>query len=258
MVFPDSYHPLPARSNPQLPAVFKGIVLLTPGGDLVYAIDPSKTKQWHLQLCSTLQEWLGLSEPPHFLVPCYTATVDRWLNPNTQKIHIAAEAYPLVWRYRAFFSTLFALDPTVWQQVPWQEGACEPMVIATYRAQFPQLWENHELVVRLELPGLPLPEVKDAITDPGPSLSMTSGYFLRLFVAGLTPTTERTLQFLHEFLERSLRQPYTLKVIDIYQHPEQAEADQVAATPTLVRVWPQPVRRIVGEIDRVEKVLPIL
>ncbi|MFM7558989.1 MAG: circadian clock protein KaiB, partial [Cylindrospermopsis raciborskii] len=60
--------------KPSLPQVFKGIALFTPGGDLIYCIDPSKQKRWHLHLCGVLQQILNLSEPPHFLVPCYTAT----------------------------------------------------------------------------------------------------------------------------------------------------------------------------------------
>ena len=72
-------------SKPQL---FKGIALFTPGGDLIYCIDSSKQGRWHLNLCAALQEILDLPEPPHFLVPCYTATIDHWLNPQTQKVQV--------------------------------------------------------------------------------------------------------------------------------------------------------------------------
>jgi circadian clock protein KaiB len=58
-------------------------------------------------------------------------------------------------------------------------------------------------------------------------------------------------------LEQSLSHPYTLKVIDVSQHPEQAELDQVSATPTLVKVYPRPVRRIVGDLDNVDQLLRI-
>ncbi|BDI19748.1 hypothetical protein ANSO36C_55500 [Nostoc cf. commune SO-36] len=79
-----------------------------------------------------------------------------------------------------------------------------------------------------------------------------------MFVAGHSSTTERILKNLHELLERSLGHPYTLKVIDVLSHPEQAELNQVSATPTLVKVWPHPIRRIVGELDHVEKILQML
>jgi len=65
------------------------------------------------------------------------------------------------------------------------------------------------------------------------------------------------LQALHRVLEQSLSHPYTLKVIDVSQHPEQAELDQVSATPTLVKVYPRPVRRIVGDLENVDQLLRI-
>lgn len=84
------------------------------------------------------------------------------------------------------------------------------------------------------------------------------GYVLRLFVTGHNVNTERILQNLHHLLERSLVFPYSLKVIDVLTHPEQAEINQVSATPTLVKVWPHPIRRIVGKLDDVDKLLHIL
>jgi circadian clock protein KaiB len=62
---------------------------------------------------------------------------------------------------------------------------------------------------------------------------------LRLFVSGNSALTERTLQRLHQLLEKSLGPPYTLKVVDVFKHPEQAEADQISATPPLIKVWPK-------------------
>ena len=59
------------------PLAFKGIALFTPGGDVVYCIDPKKQNRWHVQLCGLLQYLLNLPELPHFLVPSYAATLDR-------------------------------------------------------------------------------------------------------------------------------------------------------------------------------------
>jgi circadian clock protein KaiB len=79
-----------------------------------------------------------------------------------------------------------------------------------------------------------------------------------LFVSGHNAATEQILKSLHQLLEHSLGHPYTLKVIDVFNHPDQAEANQISATPTLLRVWPLPVRRIVGDLNNFEKVLRIL
>lgn len=242
--------------KPTYPTLFKGIALFTPGGDLIYCIDPSKQGRWHLHLCATLQEILDLPEPPHFLVPCYTATIDHWLDPRTKKIQVFAEAYPTVMRHQAVLNAIFGTSELAWQPAPWAEGLCDRMVLATYRSTFPQLWEDHDLVVRLEL-SEPVPSYYQPVVS-AEQQSKTQGYVLRLFVAGHSAATERILQNLHELLEQYLGYPYTLKVIDVLTNPEQAEADQVSATPTLVKVWPQPIRRIAGDLDNVEKILQML
>ncbi len=239
------------------PHLFKGIALFTPGGDLIYCIDPSKQGRWHLHLCAALQEILDLPEPPHFLVPCYTATIDHWLDPRTQKVRVFAEAYPAIIRHQAVLNAIFGTGDLVWQAAPWQEGLCDRMVLATYRPSFPQLWEDHDLIVRLDL-AEPAPKHHHFAPKVERSPLKTQGYVLRLFVAGHSVATERILHNLHELLERSLGNPYTLKVIDVLTNPEQAEIDQVSATPTLVKVWPLPVRRIVGELEQIDKILQML
>jgi circadian clock protein KaiB len=240
-----------------LPRLFKGIALFTPGGDLIYCIDPNKQGRWHLHLCALLQEILDLPEPPHFLVPCYTATIDHWLDPRTQQIRTFAEAYPPVLKHQALLNAIFDTQGVEWQAAPWFDDSCDPIVLATYCSSFPQLWENHDLIVRYDASKTVVLS-DQPIAFPQQEQPRNQGYVLRLFVAGHSSSTERILQSLHELLEQSLHQPYTLKVIDVFTNPEQAEADQVSATPTLVKVWPQPMRRIVGELDNVEKLLQVL
>jgi circadian clock protein KaiB len=243
-----------STDQPELQS-FKGIALFTPGGDLVYGLDPDKQQHWHLQLCASLQELLDLPAPPHFLVPCYTATVDCWPLPQTHQIKTVAEAHRPVIRYQSLLNAIFGTPNLVWRVAPGSEQ-CEPMVLSTYYEQFPQLWDNHDIVVRVDrvVGSRPLRRLIQS-----PSLEQVeSGYVLRLFVSGYGPTTEEILKRLYALLENRLRSPYTLKVIDVLKHPEEAEANQVAATPTLVKVWPPPIRRIVGVLDHGEMVLRAL
>lgn len=243
------------RSPPlSIPQVFKGIALFTPGGDLIYCIDEQKQTRWHLHLCTALQETLGLSEPPHFLVPCYSATIDRWLDPNTQQLQTVAEACPFVLKYHALLNALFGTD-VVWQAVDRAKELCDPDLLIAYRQQFPQLWQDHDLVLRYEQA---IDRSSMAIEPAVPQGATPQGYVFRLFVSGQSVATERTLQHLHQMLENLLRQPYTLQVVDVHKHPDQAERDQVTATPTLLRAWPHPVRRIVGEFEDAHRILQIL
>ncbi len=243
-----------------VPDLFKGIALFTPGGDLVYCLDSSKQVHWHSQLCLVLQDLLKLPEPPHFLVPGYTATVDRWFCTREKRVKTVAEVYPAVRRYEPLLNVLFDTKDLIWSTADWQEEACNPIVIETYRSQFPQLWESHDLLVRLDERWEK--EIKSQFnpvdTQKKDKSEGNQGYILRLFVSGNNPTTKQTLKKIHHLLETRLTHPYTLKVIDIGKHPELAETHHVAATPTLVRVWPKPMRRIVGELSDLSRVLQII
>lgn len=248
---PSSQPVSPNLSSPD-PSLFKGIALFTPGGDLVYCIDLHKQTRWHLQLCLFLQELLGLAEPPHFLVPCFTATVDHWRDPRSQTLTTFAEIYPYVARHQALLNALFGSADLDWQPA---RHDCDPLVIAAYRQQFPQLWQTHDLVARLQ----PTQAAAHLLSPPLPAPDFSGqGYVMRLFVSGSNSATERILTALHQLLESELHQPYTLKVIDVRKHPELAEADQITATPTLIKLWPKPVQRIVGEIDDPLKLLQVI
>jgi circadian clock protein KaiB len=274
------FNALDTERSQSLPFLYKGLALLTPGGDLVYCIDANKQGHWHLQLCQALQNLLQLPEAPLFLVPCYTATLDRWLHPHTQQLQVSAEAYPQVWRYRHLLSALFATSVDHWQMIKTTNVICDPAVIHSYQLQFPQLWQNHNFLIRLDQ------LTPKALSDPGeslqsqpidtgsavqsinttpvsgtPSLLSTDtpqGYVLRLFVASHHTRTTGILENLHQLLDQELDVPYTLKVIDVSKHPERAEADQISATPTLVKIWPEPVKRLVGDQLTPDTVLQLL
>jgi circadian clock protein KaiB len=249
------------NSKSGIPLSFKGIALFTPGGDCIYGIDINKQDRWHLHLCVALQEFLNLPEPPHFLVPGYTATVDRWQDLHTQQVMVTAEAYPPVLRYQSLLNAIFDLGHKYWQPAPWNERWCDPLMLLSYRQQFPELWNCHNLVVQLGAPAFLAGQssnVEGLDSEAKFRQPLVRSYVFRLFVSGLSLVTERTLNQLHQSLEESLHQPYTLEVVDILQHPDKAEAAQISATPTLIRIWPEPLRRVVGEIKHVNQVLPLL
>jgi circadian clock protein KaiB len=219
------------------------LALVTPGGDLVYAIDPTKQRHWHAQLCAVLQQRLNLPASPLFLTPSHTATVDRWIDPQSQKLRVVAEAHSPVWRYRIFFQAIFDVPVHQWRLV--STTGDDGGIVNSYREQFPQLWQSHNWVIRVD--DHPLQDSEISLTAP--EERSPPGYVLHLFVAPHSRSTAQALEVLHQVLERALACPYTLKIIDVTQHPDQAEAAQVLATPTLVRVWPQPIQKLVGGLD---------
>lgn len=80
-------------------------------------------------------------------------------------------------------------------------------------------------------------------------------YILKLYVAGNTPNSTRALKTLNNILEQEFQGVYALKVIDVLKNPQLAEEDKILATPTLAKILPPPVRKIIGDLSDREKVL---
>ena len=80
-------------------------------------------------------------------------------------------------------------------------------------------------------------------------------YRLKLFITGQTPRSSLALANVRKICEEELKDAYELEVIDVLQHPEQAEAERIIATPTLSRSVPPPLRRVIGDLSEKEKVL---
>ncbi len=77
----------------------------------------------------------------------------------------------------------------------------------------------------------------------------TGKYVLRLYVAGATARSRAALLRVRNLCETELKGEYELHVIDIYQQPILARDGQIVATPTLVREFPRPVRRLIGNLS---------
>lgn len=80
-------------------------------------------------------------------------------------------------------------------------------------------------------------------------------YRLRLFVAGNSARSSQAIENLRRVCDEHLGDRVDLEVIDIYQQPALAARDQVVAAPTLVKLLPLPVRRIIGDLTATPRVL---
>jgi circadian clock protein KaiB len=78
-------------------------------------------------------------------------------------------------------------------------------------------------------------------------------YVLRLYVAGMTPRSMDAIRRVTSFLEENLPGRYDLEIIDIYQKPALVRGEQIVAVPTLIKKLPQPLRRLIGDMQDVEK-----
>ena len=83
-------------------------------------------------------------------------------------------------------------------------------------------------------------------------------YVLRLFVAGTTMRSQSAITNVRSICEQHLPNRFELEVIDVYTHPQQTRDLQIVATPTLVKLEPKPLRRIVGDLTNRDRVLTAL
>jgi circadian clock protein KaiB len=80
-------------------------------------------------------------------------------------------------------------------------------------------------------------------------------YSLRLFVTGTTPRSVRAIRNIRAICEDHLQGRYDLEVIDVYQHPERIQPEQIVVIPTLVKEQPLPLRKMIGDLSNTERVL---
>ena len=84
---------------------------------------------------------------------------------------------------------------------------------------------------------------------------MAVKYVLKLYVTGETPRSQAAVKNLNKILREAYKGTYALEVIDVIKWPKLAEEDKILATPTLIKILPPPVARIIGDLCDKEKVL---
>lgn len=80
-------------------------------------------------------------------------------------------------------------------------------------------------------------------------------YRLRLYVAGQSPKSIAAIANLKRICETHLPGRYEIEVVDLIKDPGRAKADQVVAIPTLVRRLPEPLKRVIGDLSKADRVL---
>jgi len=87
-------------------------------------------------------------------------------------------------------------------------------------------------------------------TPPAPARSVRAAgnYVLRLFVAGATARSRQAVLNVRELCTTELKNRCTFEVIDIYQQPALARENQIVVTPTLIKDFPRPMQRFVGNL----------
>jgi circadian clock protein KaiB len=98
-------------------------------------------------------------------------------------------------------------------------------------------------------------KLKPAASSKAKKSSPPDCWNLRLYVAGQTPRSITAFANLKRLCEERLAGRYYIEVIDLVKQPQLAQGDQIIAIPTLVRKLPEPIKRLVGDLSNIERVI---
>ena len=97
--------------------------------------------------------------------------------------------------------------------------------------------------------------LRPSTEKPAGSPSASVLWDLRLYVAGRTPKSVEAIENRKRLCEQYLKGKYRLEVVDLVEQPQLAKGDQILAVPTLVRKLPQPIKKIIGDLSDIQRVL---
>lgn len=88
--------------------------------------------------------------------------------------------------------------------------------------------------------------------------SADGSYLLLLYVIGGSPASRRAVGNLRAICDERLPDSYTLEVIDLHEEPALAGKLNILAVPTLVKQFPPPTGRLIGDLSDTARVLAVL
>lgn len=80
-------------------------------------------------------------------------------------------------------------------------------------------------------------------------------YVFQLFVTGMSPNSAHAIVNIKAICEQYLKGRCELEIIDIYQQPAMALTENIIAVPVLIKKFPLPEQKLIGDLSNIEKVL---
>ncbi|MDB6118105.1 MAG: circadian clock protein KaiB [Verrucomicrobiaceae bacterium] len=80
-------------------------------------------------------------------------------------------------------------------------------------------------------------------------------YRFRLYVAGEGPNSLQARANLHALCSEHLPDRHQIEIVDVVREPRRALEDNVLLTPTLVKLSPEPVRKVIGNLSQTPAIL---
>jgi circadian clock protein KaiB len=80
-------------------------------------------------------------------------------------------------------------------------------------------------------------------------------FLLKLYISGSSPNSVRAVNNVKQICETHLASKYKLEIIDVHQDTGIAAKVQLVALPLLVKEFPLPVKKLIGDMSDTKKVL---
>ncbi|MFP4474595.1 MAG: circadian clock KaiB family protein [Desulfatibacillaceae bacterium] len=91
-------------------------------------------------------------------------------------------------------------------------------------------------------------------TPPTPDAGDREEPGFRLYVAGNSPNSLRAVANLKRLCGKSFKNNCHIEIVDVLEHPLKALGDDVIVCPTLIRLSPPPVVRVIGDLSDTDAV----
>ena len=98
------------------------------------------------------------------------------------------------------------------------------------------------------------PKAPRTPSDP----AATTVIVLRLYIANNAPNSVQAVANLEAICREHLKDAFKLEIVDVLEYPQRALADGVLVTPSLAKVSPSPVTRVIGNLSDKASVLRAL
>lgn len=86
----------------------------------------------------------------------------------------------------------------------------------------------------------------------------TNNYHFKLYITGQTHRSFSAVRNLHRICDRWIPEQFQIDIVDVLENPQDAEDNQILATPTLVKSYPPPAQRIIGDLSDPQRVATTL
>ncbi len=81
-------------------------------------------------------------------------------------------------------------------------------------------------------------------------------YKFKLYIIGYTLLARKAIKNLELICESpALRDLYKLEIINLEEHPDLADSENIIATPLLIKEFPKPICRVIGDLSDRDQVL---